>query len=148
MSSFDRQRYEKQEEKEEEKVQEKQDEKQGEKSWDEKWRRDPVNAAAWAIALIWAGLVLLAENLNLLANYGDPEPWWVILAGAGIIFVIEAVVRLLVPSYRRNVVGTFVLGVILLGIGLGNLFGANITWAAVLIAIGVAMLLRGLLGGR
>lgn len=139
----ERQRYEKQE-KEEEK-QEKEEEKE-EKNWDEKWRRDPLNAIVWSAILIWAGLVLLAENLGLLIPLERVEAWNLILIGVGVIVLLEVGVRLLVPDYRRPVGGTLTLGLILLAIGLGGLVGA--IWPAVLIAIGVGMLLRGFTRGR
>jgi NADH:ubiquinone oxidoreductase subunit 5 (subunit L)/multisubunit Na+/H+ antiporter MnhA subunit len=139
----EQQRYEKQE-KEEEK-QEKEEEKD-EKSWDEKWRRDPLSAIVWAAILIWAGLVLLAGNLNLLVRLERVDAWDLILAGAGLIVLLEAAVRLIVPDYRRPLGGTLTLGLILLALGLGGLVGA--VWPVVLIAIGVGMLLRGLMRGR
>jgi hypothetical protein len=138
-----------QDEKEREKEREKEAEKRPEeKSWDEKWRRNPLSAAVWACILIWAGIVFLADNLKLLVNFGNPDPWNLILAGAGIIFIIEVIVRALVPAYRRSVTGTLILGLVLLGIGLGGLLGLTITWPIILIAIGIALLLRGLLRAR
>jgi len=141
-----RPQYEKQDEKQEEKGHEKQEEKvhekQGEKI-DEKWRRDPLNAAAWAGILIWAGVVLLAKNMGLLAAFGDTNAWPLILTGAGLIFILEAGVRLLVPSYRRAVTGTLILGLVLLGSGASGLWKPGVAWAAVLIAIGLVMLIRG-----
>jgi hypothetical protein len=116
-------------------------------TWDEKWRRDPLSAAVWAIILVWAGLVLLAENLGLFARLEWFSAWGFIFTGAGLIVMLEAVVRLLVPAYRRPVGGTLIWGVILVGIGLGNMIGASITWPLILIAIGVGLLLRGLLRG-
>jgi len=137
------QRYQKQE-KDEEK-QEKEEEKE-EKRWDEKWRRDPLSAIVWAAILIWAGLALLAENLDLLVSLERVEAWDLILAGAGVIVLLEVVIRSLVPDYRRPVGGTLTLGLILLAIGLGGLVDA--IWPAVLIAIGVGILLRGFIRGR
>lgn len=130
---------EKQEEKEE-----KQEEKE-EKSWDEKWRRDPLNAAAWAAILIWAGLVLLAGNLGLLDSFEKVGVWGFIFIGAGLILIGEALVRLFVPQYRRPVAGSLILGVILLVIGLGNLIGWGLVVALVLIAVGLSLLFRGLI---
>ena len=145
----DQQSYEKYEkyEKDEEKH-----EKEGEeKSWDEKWRRDPLGAAVWACILIWAGLVFLAENIGLFANLtvGDTaiEAWPIIFIGAGLIVFLEVLVRLAVASYRRPVGGTLVFAIILVGVGLGNLFGWTVVLPLVLIAIGVATLLRGLIRG-
>ncbi len=115
MSEPERQYYEKTE-KEEEKT-EKETEKE-EKTWEEKWRRDPLSAIIWAAILIWAGVVLLADNLQMLARFGDLEPWGLILAGAGVIVLLEVLLRLLVTAYRRPVGGTFIFAVLLLGAGL------------------------------
>jgi hypothetical protein len=116
-------------------------------TWDEKWRRDPLSAAVWALILVWAGLVLLGDNLGLFTRLEWFSAWGFIFAGAGLLVLLEAVVRLLVPAYRRPVGGTLIWGVILVGIGLGNMIGASITWPLILIAIGVGLLLRGLLRG-
>ncbi|MGQ9600659.1 MAG: LiaF transmembrane domain-containing protein [Anaerolineae bacterium] len=123
--------------------QEKEEEKQ-EKSWDEKWRRDPLNAAAWALILIWAGLVLLASNIGVLRWIEILDAWPLFFLGAGIILLVEAAIRLIVPAYRGPVIGNIVLALIFLGIALGGLINWGLIWAFVLIAIGVAILLRGL----
>lgn len=128
-----------------EKDEEKRHEKE-EKSWEEKWRRDPLSAIIWAAILIWAGLVLFADNLGLLVRYEPLEAWSLIFLGAGVIVLLEVLVRLLVPDYRRAVIGTFIFGLILLGIGLGDLVGWGVLWPLVLIAIGLSILLRGVLG--
>jgi hypothetical protein len=116
-------------------------------TWDEKWRRDPLSAAVWAIILVWAGVVLLAENLGLFTRFEWFSAWGFIFVGAGFIVLLEAAVRLLVPAYRRPVGGTLIWGAILVGIGLGSIIGASVTWPLILIAIGVGLLLRGLLRG-
>ena len=58
-------------EKSDEKELEKQEEKStDEKSYEEKYRRDPLGAVVWALILIWAGLVLLAQNMGTLDKLG------------------------------------------------------------------------------
>jgi hypothetical protein len=135
---------------------EEKEEKEG-RSWDEKWRRDPVDAAGWAAIFVWAGLVLLAENLGFLAGIRPVGRWFgfrwlsawgLILAGAGVIVLVQVLVRLLVPAYRRPVIGTLIFGVILLGVGLGGMVGWGVIWALILIAVGVSVFLRGFLQGR
>jgi len=134
--------------KEEEKAEKEQEKHEKENmTWDEKWRRDPVSAAIWAVILIWAGLVLLADNLGLFASWELFDAWGLILAGAGLIVLLGAAFRLLVPTYRQPVGGSLIWGAILLGLGLGNLVGASIAWPLIIIAIGIGLLLRGLLGG-
>lgn len=118
---------------------EEKEEKDSGDSWDEKWRRDPLNAAGWALVLIWAGLVLIAENLDIFGTRW--EAWPVILIGAGVIVLLGVVIRLLVPAYRRPVTGSIILGFILLGIGLGELTRWDVVGALVLIAIGVSIIL-------
>ena len=138
----------KHDEKEEEKRSEKQEKETEEKNWDEKWRRDPLNAAGWAAIFIWAGLVLLADNLGLLRPFERLDAWALILIGAGLIVLAEVVVRLLVPTYRRPVAGSIIFGVILLGLGLGNIIGWSVIWPVVLIGLGIVILARGLLRSR
>ena len=120
---------------------EKHEEKE-EKNWEEKWRRDPLGGMVWAGILIWAGLVLLADNLRLLALLGRPEAWSIILIGAGLILLLEVAVRLLVPAYRRAVTGTLVLGLILIGVGLGEVVSWDVIGPLVLILAGVFILFR------
>jgi hypothetical protein len=124
---------------------EEKEEKERGESWDEKWRRDPVDAAAWAAIFIWAGLVLLAENMGLLIRFERLEAWSIIFIGAGLIVLLGVVVRLLVPAYRRPLTGSLIFGVILLGIGLGEVVGWVAIGPLILIAIGVGLLLRGLM---
>jgi len=132
---------------EKEEKQEKEEEKE-EKSWDEKWRRDPLSAATWAAILIWAGLVLLADNMRLLTRFERLDAWALIFIGAGLIVLLQVLVRLIVPEYRQAVTGSLIFGVILVAIGLGDLIGADLIWPLVLIAIGAAILLRGFIRRR
>jgi len=132
--------------KEEEKTYEK-EEKEDEKSAEEKWRRDPVSAVVWAAILIWAGLVLLLDNMGILAQFtilDTPlEAWALIFIGVALIIYAEVVFRLLVPSYRQALGGTLIWATILLGIGLSNQFGWTVIFPLVLILIGLYILLRG-----
>jgi hypothetical protein len=107
-----------------------------------------LSAIVWAAILIWAGLVLLADNLGLLVRFEGLETWALIFLGAGLIVLLEVVVRLLVPDYRRPVMGSFIFALVLLGVGLGDLVGWNAIWPLVLIAIGVSILIRGFIWRR
>lgn len=131
---------------EREKEEEKQHEKD-EKQHEEKWRRDPLGAIIWALILIWAGVVLLANNLNLVpAIPGFPmNDWAWIFSGAGLLLLFEVVIRLLLPEYRKGVIGNLILAFIALSIGLGNVVGPGILWGLALVAIGIALLVGGVL---
>jgi hypothetical protein len=77
------------------------------------------------------------------------NPWGLVFIGAGLIVWLEVLIRLVLPQYRRPVVGTFIFGIVLLGIGVGITFGTTpemwgVIFALVIIAVGVSILLRGL----
>jgi hypothetical protein len=149
------------EEKEEEKVQEKEEEKT-----EEKESQDPLSAVVFALILIWAGFVLLAHNLGFLGFFEgllaglplgelnlpwDAIPffgitaWRLFFLGAGAIVLVEVLIRLVVPEYRRRVFGSIIGAIVLIAVGLG---GWNLIWPLILIAIGASILLRGVLGKR
>ena len=112
--------------------------------WEEKWRRDPVDAAMWALLLIWAGVLLLLSNFGFSTGYGSIPLWSIGFIGAGIIVFFAAVFRWAVPAYRRPLTGSLIFAAILVGIGLGETVGWFIIGPIILIGIGVAALLAGL----
>jgi hypothetical protein len=125
------------------------DEKDREKSEkDEKYTRDPLSGIIWALIFIAAGVILLTQSLGFLSWWRFGDGWHIILAIAGLAFILEAAVRLIVPAYRRPILGTLIVGFVLLAIGLGGVTNWDVTWPIILIAIGMAMLLGGLFKGR
>ena len=135
---------------------EKEMEKREEKSPDEKYRRDPLGAIIWACILIWAGVVLLLNQLGYLdaikerlfatqADWtlgfpGDFSIWGLIFLGAGVLLLFEVLLRLLIPSYRKSVTGTIILAFVFIGIGLGNVLRWEFILALVLIAVGLSII--------
>ncbi|MDF1499009.1 MAG: hypothetical protein P1P76_00845 [Anaerolineales bacterium] len=131
---------------------------------EEKNRRDPLGTISSAAFLIWAGVVLLLNNLGQIRMltsvldqlnvpemwfpvnlpFVDPRVWQAFFLGWAVILLAEALVRTIVPVYRWNVVGNLFWAGILLGITLGK-------WAiigpGVLIAIGIAVLIQGFIRG-
>ena len=135
---------------------EKELEKREEKSPEEKYRRDPLGSIIWACILIWAGVVLLLNQLGYLDQIketlfsnratwtldipGDFSVWGLIFLGAGVILLFEVLIRLLVPAYRKSVTGTIILAFVFIGIGLGNVLRWEFIFALVLIAIGLSII--------
>lgn len=143
---------------------EKERSKHEEKTVEEKWQRDPLGALIWALVLIWAGVVFLLNNLEWLDVFGDLfgillrrepselpfdvpflplEAWSLFLLGLAVLLIVEVAIRLLVPAYRRPVLGTVILAAIALGLSLQRWW---LIWPVILIAIGVSLILGGLRG--
>jgi len=117
---------------------------------EEKWTRDPLGTAVGALIIIWLGVSMLLANLE--TAFVQWENWWAwFLFGMGAIFILEALVRLVVPEYRRPVGGKIIAGVVLLIIGASWSFlpvflpGFDIgdLWPLIFIVIGLAILLGG-----
>lgn len=148
------------EEKLNEKQEEKGEEKEREKT-EEKWNRDPVSGVVGAFLLIWAGVVLLASNMGFLNTFTDlldnlgittwRVPWEmpfvsaralpVFFLGAGVILLVEIVVRLVMPAYRRQVLGTIIGAMVFFALALGQW---DIIWPLILIAVGASIAVRAL----
>jgi hypothetical protein len=138
-------------EKEEEKRGEKNEKSRNEKNWEEKWRRDPVHAITWAAILIWAGLALLAETSGWgYTTFGRWNTWAVIMAGAGAILILAALIRLMKPEHRRPILGGLILGFVFLGVGLSEMtdVGWGLIGGIVLIVIGITIISRGIFHQR
>lgn len=122
-----------------------------------KHHEDTLGSLTWALILIWAGLVFLAANLGWLdairrtqvlpegMTFINLSTWSVIFAGAGALIFIEALIQTFVPAYRTSNNGNFFLAAIFLGIGLSGIFGWDLIWPFVLIALGLSALASALL---
>lgn len=100
---------------------------------------DTLSGIIWGAVLVVAGLIFLTFTLNLFP--GPPvNAWGVVFLAGGALFLLEAVIRLTVPAYRRPVTGTLIFAFILLAIGVGFLFGFQNIWPLIIIGIGVIIL--------
>ncbi|MBM4431504.1 MAG: hypothetical protein FJ026_14340 [Chloroflexi bacterium] len=133
----------------EEKAREEQEKQHEKEEKGRGWGRDPLGGLIWALILISAGLIFLAQSpLGLVDWERLGGAWNAIFIAVGLILLFEVLVRLLVPAYRRPVGGTLVFACIMLALGVGGLVGWQVTGPLILIAIGVGTLLAGLLRGR
>jgi hypothetical protein len=137
-------------EKEEEKRGEKEEEKGRGRGWDEKWERDRLRMISIAAIFIWGGLVAFAGTLNLFNYNWEGHGWAVFLLGTGVILIGKVIIRVLIPEYRRAIGGSLIIGFILLAVGISDLTGWSwdYIWPIILVAIGLSILLRGVLRRR
>ena len=131
----------------------KREEKGGdEKSWEEKWRRDPLSAAVWALVLIWMGIVLLVDSIapQVLAKAHFESEWGVIFMGMGVLLLLEVLVRIVIPEFRKPLIGNIIFAAVMIGVGLtmNDIVEWEFIWAFALIGIGVGALLHGIFRSR
>lgn len=131
------------------------DEKQEEK--DEKGRRerrekmekhqqgDVLGGITWGLILVATGGVFLWASLsgwdNLDLELKDKATWSLIAGCAGGILLLQALVRLVLPAYRRPVTGTLIASFVLIGVAIGNYYGWQYVWPIMVIGIGLVVLL-------
>lgn len=116
-----------------------------EKELEEKWRHDPISSIFWGLILVVLGgsLYLSARGL---VGWGA---WWAyFLLGLGCIFVIEWVLRLAMPAYRRAGMGKLVTGLILACIGAANIFSLRPWWPLILVVLGIVVVISGIRRAR
>jgi uncharacterized membrane protein HdeD (DUF308 family) len=101
-------------------------------------RRGPWGGLFWGLLLIMIGLIFFAQEQGWISS----ETWWhYLLIGLGVIFIIDGLVRTWGSEYRRESLGRFIPGIILLFVGLAFLFSFAQWWPLILIGVGVVILL-------
>jgi hypothetical protein len=109
-----------------------------EESWDNWWRSDRVDAVGWAALFLWGAVVVLATSSSFSEDFDWWEGWGVFFVGAGVIVIIEGLIRLGMPSYRSKWAWSMLWGTIFLALGLGGLVSQ--AWYA-LPLVGIAVLI-------
>lgn len=107
---------------------------------EEKWIRDPLSGILLSIAFIGYGIYLVLAAMGT----ADWDQWWgFLLIAMGFPLALEFPIRYVTPGFRIRG-GPFsrqLIGVILLCLGIGGVFGFKDWWPALLfIAVGWAIL--------
>jgi len=124
--------------------QEKEEKDSGQREWDkgEQWTGgDALGPLVWGLILIFAGVAFAALNLGMYPWLTWENVWWVIFIAAGLLFLLEVILRILMPAYRRPVRGRIILAFVALAVGFGGIIGWEITWPLIIIAVGLAVII-------
>jgi hypothetical protein len=100
--------------------------------------RDPMGILFAALIIILIGGLFLLRTLG----YVQWNDWWkYFLIGLGSIFLIDAIIRSVVPQFRRSIIDRVIPGIILIAVGFGFLFGFGEFWPIILIVVGAGMII-------
>ena len=129
----------------EEKDEKGQDDKGWGRGFGEKGSQDQLGSAVGGLILIWLGACFFMVTSG---PWKWDSVWSYFLGGMGVIFLLEVSLRLLLPSFRRPIMGRLILAVVLIAIGFGGLVGLETWWPLVLVIIGLAMVVGSLTRSR
>lgn len=111
-----------------------------------KAERKRIDAIWWAGVLIWIGLVLGADNLNILPRIGGEGEWWLwVFLGAGL-WALALNGFSVLSNWPNPSTWDWIWTAIFLLVGLGGVvnIAGEIVGAVVLVGIGIAFLVKAL----
>ena len=110
----------------------------------EKAKRKRLETFWWATAIVWAGLVFLADYLGVLPEYREVNAWSWIFLGAGIFGLLGALIRAASADLPKPTSWDYFWSALFLIIGAGGFFGGGIAFPIAIIVICVAILANAL----
>lgn len=116
-----------------------------EQKYSERKERRRLEGLWWAVVLIWAGLVFLADSMGLVPQIGDADAWSWIFLGAGMLGILGSLYRLTSANVPNPNTWDWIWGSFCIIIGLGGFTTLNIAWPLILILVGGVILVTVLL---
>jgi hypothetical protein len=98
----------------------------------------------WAIVLLWAGLVVAADGLDVLPGAGRADAWNWIFLGAGLLALGRLVARTLSPAATDPDASDLGFALVLTVLGLGGFLTFWIACSTALVAVGTTLLIQAL----
>jgi hypothetical protein len=106
---------------------------------------DLLSSILGGVFFILLGLLLFLASQGILAW----DKWWqYLIIGIGIILLISSIIRYQKESSAGFRYGSLIAAIILIGIGVAFLLGNATWWPLIIIVIGVAIIIGGLLRPR
>lgn len=106
----------------------------------EKAERKRLETLWWAAVFIWAGIVFVADYLDVLPEIREADAWSWIFLGAGVLGLLGALVRTASADLPKPTGWDYFWSALFLIIGASGFFGGGIAFPIALLVIGVAIL--------
>jgi hypothetical protein len=101
-----------------------------------------ISGIGGGVFLILLGTLLFLASQGILAW----DKWWqFLIIGVGIILLVDSLIRYRRQSALEFRVGRLIAAIVLIGVGVAFLLGNVVWWPLVIILIGVAIIVGGLL---
>ncbi len=107
-----------------------------------KKERQRLEGLWWAVALIWAGLVLGADSMGFLPQIGSADTWSWIFLGAGVFGTLGNLYRMGSSDAPNPTSWDWIWSGAFLILGLGGFTALNISWPLILILVGGIILVN------
>ena len=101
-----------------------------------------ISGIGAGVFLLLLGILLFLTNRGILSW----DKWWqFLIIGIGIILLVDTLVRYQKDSAREIRIGGLIVAIVLIGVGVAFLVGNTAWWPLVIILLGVAIIVSGLL---
>jgi hypothetical protein len=102
--------------------------------------RKRIDAIFWGGSFLWVGLVFGADSLGFLPQIGEADAWSWVFFGAGLYGMLGNIYRIFSPTFSKAKAWEYVWAGALMLLGLGGFISLEISFAVVLVLIGVVVL--------
>jgi phosphatidylserine synthase len=118
------------------------DQPEGDYRYGRRQHHGGISGIGAGVFLTLLGILLFLASRGILAW----DRWWqFLIIGIGIILLIDSLVRYQKDSAREIRIGRLIVAIILIGVGIAFLVGNATWWPLVIIVVGVAVIIGGLL---
>lgn len=110
------------------------------KAMQEKAERKRLEGFWWGAVIIWAGIIFIADYLDILPSVREASAWSWIFLGAGAFGLVGAIFRAASDELPNPTGWDYFWSALFLIIGASGFFGGGVTFPIVLIVIGITIL--------
>ena len=103
------------------------------KSW-----QDPMGGISMGLMVVWLGVCFFLKYKGII----PADIWWAyLIVGFGGIWILSGLIKLLIPRWRKGLLGSFIPGIVLGSVGLFFILDSWEWWPFILVAVGAVIII-------